>query len=309
MRRRFRPTLVALQAFEAAARNNSFTRAAIELNLTQGAISRQIRGLEDALGIRLFELVRRRVVLTELGHRYLADVRETIARIDESTSRVMALSGGADILELAALPTFCSRWLIPRLPLFLANHPGVLINCSTRMSVFSFRDEPFDAAIHFGPPVWPGAVLHQLFNEKMAPTCSPDFRARHNIVSDADLASAPLLQQTTRPDAWSRWFHRIELHPANAGRGACFDQFSMLAQAATAGLGAALLPEFLIEDELRSGRLVIVGKHALETDQGYYLAVPEEKTTGARIEGFRNWLLGVAKHVNHGAEIVRSRSA
>ncbi len=309
VRRRFRPTLVALQAFEAAARNSSFTRAAVEMNLTQGAISRQIRGLEDALGIRLFELVRRRVVLTELGHIYLADVRETIARLEESTSRVMALSGGADILELATLPTFCSRWLIPRLPQLLVRHPGLQVNCTTRMSTFSFRDEPFDAAIHFGPPVWPGAVLHHLFSEKMVPTCSPDFRARHNIASDADLVSAPLLQQTTRLDAWARWFQVIELNPANAGRGACFDQFSMLAQAAAAGLGAALLPEFLIEDELRSGRLVIVGEHALETGQGYYLAVPEEKTTRVHIEGFRRWLLSVAKQVAHSADAARAYSA
>jgi len=295
MKRRFRPSLGALQAFEAAARHGSFTRAADELSLTQGAISRQVRGLEAALGIRLFELVRRRVVLTELGHGYLLDVRQMLDGLEDATLRVMAQGAGAEILELASLPTFCSRWLVPRLPQFYARNPGIQVNCSTRLSPFDFETEPFDAAIHFGAAVWPGAVLDRLFDERMIAVCSPEFAARHGVRRPADLANAPLLQQSTRADAWDRWF-RLSGEPCEkVGRGGRYDQFSMLSQAAAAGLGAALLPEFLIEDELRSGRLIAVGTHSLEGDAGYYLVAPEEKTGLSTINAFRNWLIEAAR--------------
>jgi LysR family glycine cleavage system transcriptional activator len=294
MKRRFRPSLGALQAFEAAARHGSFTRAAYELSLTQGAISRQIRGLEAALGIRLFELVRRRVVLTELGQTYLVDVRRTLDGLEDATLRVMAQGGGGDVLELASLPTFCARWLIPRLPQFYAQHPGIQINCTTRLSPFEFENEPFDAAIHYGPPVWPGAVLDHLFDERMVAVCSPEFATRHAIRGPEDLAAAPLLQQTTRPDAWDSWFRLSGEPPENVGRGVRYDQFNMISQAAVHGLGAAVLPAFLIEEELRTGRLVTIGPQSLAIDAGYYLVVPEEKTGLSTINAFRTWFLAAA---------------
>jgi LysR family glycine cleavage system transcriptional activator len=295
MRRRFLPSFTALQAFEAAARHGSFTQAASELNLTQGAISRQVRGLELSLGIRLFELIRQRVVLTELGRRYLIDVRRTIDSLEGSSLRVMAMAGGAKVLDLAALPTFCARWLIPRMPQFQAEHPDLIINFASRFAPFDFDEEPFDAAIHFGPPAWPGAVLHHLFDERVAPVCSPAFQARHGLEAEADLVGAPLLQQTTRPAIWAEWYGSLGLPGDQAGHGPRFDQFSMLAEAAAAGLGVALLPQFLIEEELASGRLVRIGRHALQTEHGYYLAVPEIKSAEETVCDFRDWLLQVSR--------------
>lgn len=295
MSRRLRPSLTALQTFEAAARLGSFRRASDELSLTQSAISRQIRGLEAMLGIRLFELVRQRVVLTELGARYLIDVRRTIDGLEESTLRVMALAGGAEIINLATLPTFGSRWLIPRLPSFLTDHPGAIVNFTTRLSPFDFTLESFDAAIHFGLESWPGAVMTRLLTERMVPVCSPDFRSRHGIKLATDLSSLPLLQQTTRPTAWTDWFGTIGESSENAERGARFDQFTMLTQAAISGLGAALLPEFLIEEELRTRRLMVIGDQYLETDQAYYLVVPEGKTEICLIDEFRKWIVAAAR--------------
>lgn len=292
--RRFLPSLSALQAFEAAARHGSFSRAAEELNLTQGAVSRQVRGLENALGIRLFELVRQRVILTELGRRYLEDVRRTIDSLERSSLRAMAMAGAADIIDLAALPTFGSRWLIPRLPSFYANHPDVTLNCTSRFFPFDFRNEPFDAAIHFGPPVWPGAVLYHLFNERMLAVCSPAFRDQHHIGKDSCLADVPLLQQSTRPSAWADWFEGLGSVPRNAGAGGRYDQFSMIAQGAAAGLGAALLPEFLIEEELATGKLVVAHPHVLESGQAYFLVIPEEKTATRPLAAFRTWLMAQA---------------
>ncbi len=293
MRRRFRSSLSALHAFEAAARHGSFSGAADELNLSQGAVSRQIRGLELSLGIRLFDLVKRRVVLTEVGRRYLTDVRQAIDTFEFSTWRAIGASGGDQTLELATLPTFCSRWLIPRLPLFYELQPGVVVNCTTRLKPFDFAVEPFDAAIHFGRPAWPHAILHPLFDVRLIAVCSPQFRSRHAIRTEVDLASVPLLQQLNRPSAWAEWFEKIGLQTDNAVRGARYDQISMLSQAAVNGLGAALLPQFLIEDELHSGRLVLIGQTILESAQSYLLVVPEAKGGMPLIDQFRRWLLSM----------------
>jgi LysR family glycine cleavage system transcriptional activator len=291
MRHRLRPSLAALEAFEAGARLGSFRQAADELNVTQSAISRQIRGLEGMLGIRLFELVRQRVVLTELGRRYSVDVRRTIDGLEDSTRKVMALAGDAKIIELAILPTFACRWLIPHLPMFLKKNPGVLINLTTRLSPFDFVAEPFDAAIHFGAPAWPAAVLTHLFDELMAPVCSPKFMSCHGIRIDSDLATAPLLQQTTRPNAWADWFRAIGVATDICNRGARYDQFTMLCAAAISGLGAALLPEFMVQEELRSGELVMIGERYLESDQAYYLVIPEGRSGNHLVDEFRSWIL------------------
>jgi LysR family glycine cleavage system transcriptional activator len=272
----------------------SFTRAADELNLTQGAVSRQVRGLELALGVHLFELVRQRIVLTELGQRYHLEVRRTLDSLEHSTLKAMSLAEGGHLIDLATLPTFCSRWLIPKLPSFFAQHPGIALNCSSRFLPFDFAAEPFDAAIHFGAPAWPGGVLHQLFRERMVPVCAPEFAAAHDVQSDADLARAPLLQQSTRPQAWRDWFESAGVASVNAARGARFDQISMLTEAALAGLGAALLPEFLIEQELGRGRLIRLGAHTLETDNAYYLVVPEEKSAVRPLVQFRAWIVAQA---------------
>jgi LysR family glycine cleavage system transcriptional activator len=295
IRRRNLPSFAALQAFESAARHGSFTRAAEELHLTQGAVSRQVRGLEHALGVSLFELVRQRVVLTELGKRYLLDVRRMLDALETSTRRTMALGRGSDTLDLATLPTFCSRWLIPRLPALYLQHPNLSINCSTRMLPFDFAEEPFDAAIHFGAPAWSNGVLHHLFPERMLAVCSPEFRTKFGIRSDADLSDAPLLQQSTRGGAWAEWFAAANVKVANPEHGPRFDQFSMLANAAMAGLGVALLPEFLIEEEVEAGRLVVAAQQVLKTDQAYYLVLPEARSSGPTIDSFRRWILGEAE--------------
>jgi LysR family glycine cleavage system transcriptional activator len=206
----------------------------------------------------------------------------------------MSMAEGGHLIDLAALPTFCSRWLIPRLPSFFAQHPDITLNCASRFFPFDFATEPFDAAIHFGAPAWPGGVLHHLFSERMIPVCAPNFAATHGLRRDSDLADAPLLQQTTRPTAWRDWFESAGVAGNNASRGARFDQISMLAEAALAGLGVALAPEFLIEQEVASGRLIRIGAHVLETDKAYYLVVPEEKAGGRALTRFRTWITAQA---------------
>ncbi|MDJ1159525.1 LysR family transcriptional regulator [Chelatococcus sp. SYSU_G07232] len=286
------PSLAALAAFEAAARHLSFTKAAEELNLTQGAVSRQVAGLEDQLGLKLFERVRQRVVLTAAGAAYAAEVRDGLARLSAATVNAMAFRGAGGVLNLAILPTFGTRWLIPRLPGFFQRNPSVTINFATRVLPFDFAHEGLDAAIHFGDAVWPGARLHRLMGEEIVPVASPALIARAGLKQPADVLSVPLLQQATRPRAWAQWLVAQGLAPDRAVMGPRFEQFAMVAQAAVAGLGLAIVPRFLVEEELKSGALAVPFDRPVTSAEAYYLVYPEEKANRPAVAAFRDWLVG-----------------
>ena len=285
------PSLSSLQAFEASARHLSFTRAAEELNLSQGAISRQVSALEQSLGIALFERIRQRIVLTQAGKAYAEDVREALGRISAATLNAIAFKGTGGSLELAILPTFGTRWLIPRLPDFSHRHPEVTLNFSTRIVPFDFSRDPLDAAIHFGDAVWPGAVMHRLMGETIVPVASPALVERLGLHAPEDVLRAPLLRQATRPRAWGEWLAAQGLEPERALNGPSFEQFAMVAQAAVAGLGLAIVPRFLVEDELKSGALTIPIARPIESKQAYWLVYPEQKKDRPALIAFREWLL------------------
>ena len=225
--RRFLPPMSLLCAFEAAARHQSFTAAAAELHLTQSAVSRQIRALEDRLGAELFVRERQTVRLSPAGQAYAEDIRGALMRISSATVGFRANPQGGS-LNLAILPTFGTRWLAPRLPQFFDQHPGITINLTTRLSQFDFQWEAVDAAIHFGPQHWPGAELALLMSETVVPACSPALLARYNFAQPRDLLGAPLLHLASRPDAWSRW---LATHQVDGGdtQGMVFDQFATAA--------------------------------------------------------------------------------
>ena len=291
--RRFLPQLAHLQAFEAAARLGSVTAAARELNLTQSAVSRQIKALEDQLEVSLFHRERQTIRLTPGGEAYARDIRDALKKISTASLNLRANPLGGT-LNLAILPTFGTRWLAPRLPKFLAAHPGITLNLMTRLSVFDFRLEAMDAAIHFGTGEWSGAETALLREEQVVPACAPELKARYDFQEPADVRKAPLLHMTTRPDAWERWL-RVHNVPDEHVQGMLFDQFATVAQVARSGLGVALLPVFLIEEELRTGQLV----RALDLPQGgemksaeaYYLAWPADRAKHAPLVAFKAWIL------------------
>ncbi|WP_294927947.1 LysR family transcriptional regulator [uncultured Paracoccus sp.] len=280
------PDLAQLQAFEAAARYESFTHAATELNLSQSAVSRQIRELEARLGLELFERVRQRVILSENGKRLLADARALLERAEDMTLRALGSRGLTGVLSVATLPTFGSRWLIPRIPAFLASEPGVQASIASRAAPFDFAVEPFDIAIHFGRPSWPQASCTFLCDEVVIPVAAPGIASG----DPAEVAALPLLQITHRPRLWAQWFDLQGIEARNAYNGHRFDSFSMLISAAIAGLGVALLPACLIETELAAGQLQPVADRPLTTDQCYYTVVPDGKTGNPLVSGFQDWL-------------------
>ncbi len=287
--RRLMPSVTELVAFEAAARHGSFTRAADDLALTQGAVSKQVRQLEESLGVALFERERRRVILTDAGRNYLADVRDLLDRLEQSTHAVLA-AGGAAVVNLAVLPTFATRWLIPRLQRFADVAPGVPVNLTTRLEPFDFEREPFDLAIHYGTGNWPAARAYHLLDEEMVAVASPAYRDARALAAPADLARAALLQQATRPNLWLDWFAACGIETAAPYRGPLLDQFLMTAEAAAAGLGVALVPRFLIEAELRAGRLVVLFDRVLRQDRAYFVVTPTGRRRNPAAAAFLDWL-------------------
>ncbi|MFD1912193.1 LysR family transcriptional regulator [Halodurantibacterium flavum] len=290
--RRFLPSISLLQAFEAVCRTGSTAAAARELALSQGTVSRLVQNLEGQLGAQLFRRERRRLIPTEAAQVYARDVRKALDLIARSSLGVRSNPGGG-VLSLAILPTFGTRWLAPRLPDFLSAHPGITINLATRLRPFDFAREGFDAAIHFGAADWPGAAMTRLFDERLIATCSPDFLRRNPVTSPADLVRLPLLQLETRPDAWAQWLRQHGVEGAAPGRGMMFDQFATMTQAAIAGAGLALLPEFLAVGEIGEGRLVRACGGAATGVGSYWLVWPEAAEGNPPLRPFRDWLVGV----------------
>ncbi|WP_282339448.1 MULTISPECIES: LysR family transcriptional regulator [Pseudomonas] len=293
MRRKI-PSTAALIAFEASARHESFTRAAEELSLTQGAVCRQIGTLEQFLGVALFRRSRRGVRLTEAGLAYSRRVAAQLDAVERDTLAVMGQQGNQAV-ELALVPTFGTQWLLPRLKAFQRLHPEVTVHLTNRTRPFLFADTAFDAAIYFGDANWSGTQSHYLMPENSLPVCSPELLEGRGELSAAQIARLPLLQQTTRPYAWRQWFGSLGMNVAGDLGGPRYELFSMLAQAAEHAMGVALIPPFLIQRELAEGRLVIAKEHACLSDKAYYLMIPERKVESAALIAFRDWLLEQAR--------------
>lgn len=294
MRRKI-PSTAALVAFEFAARHESFTRAAEELSLTQSAVCRQIAGLEDFLGVQLFRRTRRGVQLTEAGLSYSRQVAARLDAVERDTLSVMAHHGRGATIELAVIPTFATRWLLPRLAGFQRHLPEASVNLTNRTRPFLFDETEFDAALYFGDAGWPGTEAHFMMRENPVPVCSPALLAGRRSVEPHELARLPLLQQTTRPYAWRQWFKSLGMQVERDLTGVRLELFTMLAEAAIHGMGVALIPPFLIRDELASGRLVVAFEHRFISEKAYYLIIPERKSGDVALGRFRDWILDEAR--------------
>ena len=286
--RRFLPSLGALRALEALERLGSLTAVAEELNLSQSAVSRQLQTLESQLGVPLFVREGRRVRLTPETRGYAGETRAALNRISQASLK-LALNPGGGSLNLAILPTFGMRWLVPRLPEFAAAHPEVTLNLSTRLKPFNFGAEPFDAAILFGSGAWPGTQSLRLKNEAVVAVAAPALLERAAVLKAKDVLSLPLLHIETRPEAWRAWFaaHGVE---TGTVAGTIYDQFSTITQAALHGLGVALLPDYLAEQDLATGKLVTVWGGRTDSPGAYHLVWPEEKAQYSAVVKFRDWL-------------------
>lgn len=292
MRRKI-PSTAWLTAFEAAARHQSYTKAASELALTQSAVCRQVGALEEFLGVRLFRRSSRGVALTEAGQRYAESVARRLDDFEQDTMAVMSRGAEGGAVELAVVPTFGTRWLVSRLPRFMASHPGVLVHLSAQSRPFLFEGTAFDAAIYAGERLWPGTEGVFLMREHLTAVCRPGLVPRR--LRAADWARQPLLQQSTRPYGWRQWFAAQGMRVEGDMAGPRFELFSMLIEAAIHGIGIGLIPRFLVEDELRRGLLVEAGQPFHWGGLGYYLVHPAGRADHAPLAAFREWLAGEAR--------------
>ena len=279
-----------MRSFEAAARHQSFTLAAEELSLTQSAISRQVKELEQIVGAQLFRRTGREVILTRAGTRLASDVAIELDNIRRIMMRAVSAGNMNSTLRVAILPTFATLWLIPRLPSFFKAHPDIEISFSTRLKQFDLNAENFDVAIHFGQQNWPNTSLRKFFSERMIPVASPEFVDLHKIKIFADTGTAPLIHTSSRPTAWHDYLEQVGFEGRPYLTGRYFDQFSMVIAAVQASLGIGLLPRYLIEDDIREGRLVAIGDQELVTENSYYFVTPIDQED-ENVEKFYQWMI------------------
>jgi LysR family transcriptional regulator, glycine cleavage system transcriptional activator len=284
------PPLNAVKAFEAAARLGGFTLAAEELNVTHGAVSRQIRLLEDWLGVRLFVRTSRNAVPTRAGADLLAEAGPALDRLADATLRVQRGAWARGSLCVSALPTFAMRWLIPRLPEFQRDHPALELRIVTASTTAEQFRMDADVVIS-GPSRQPGWTGRRFLGEARLPLLSPDLMERCPLRVPEDLARHTLLHAVTLREAWPRWLAAADVPDLKPARDQVFEHFYFAIQAAIEGLGVVMGPLALVGDELRGGRLLAPLKEPALRTRGYFVYAPTTNSEVPATAAFRKWLV------------------
>lgn len=289
------PPLNALKAFEAAARHLSVKAAAEELSVTPGAVSQMLKTLELHLGRQLFDRVNRGIVLTEAGRNYLPPVRNAFRQIAEASRRVAA-EEETGVLTVSTTPFFASAWLVPRLGAFRAAHPEIDLRILTGNGLADFTRDGVDVAIRHGLGRYPGLKSDHVLAVAMIPVAAPALVARlGQPTSPADLVDWPLVQDADRK-GWALWFEAQGLTESGPTRGPSFDDPGLLLRAVIAGQGAGLLPDAMVETDVKEGRLVRLAEAKEIEVFAYYLVYPELAQGRAKIQAFRNWILNASRN-------------
>ena len=291
------PSLNGLRAFEAAARHLSFTRAASELNVTQTAISHQIRRLEEELGIRLFIRKNRALALTTKARDYLPGVRAAFNDLRLATDQLLR-KGEDNVLTVSTLASLAVKWLLPRLSTFQKAHPKIDVRITTSTSLVEFRSGDVDAAIRYGRGHWQGLRADWLMADELFPVCSPALlTSRRPLRTPEDLRDHVLLHTgASDSDDWRLWLTAAGL-PTEISKqpGITFDLSLMTVQAAVDGIGVAMGRTSYVQDDIAKGRLVVPFNITLPADAGFYLVSPEGSADPPKLKAFRDWLLATVK--------------
>jgi LysR family glycine cleavage system transcriptional activator len=290
------PSLNGLRAFEAAARHLSFTQAASELNVTQTAISHQIRRLEEELGLRLFVRQNRALELTSEARDYLPGVHAAFNDLRLATDRLLRKDDG-HVLTVSTLASLAAKWLLPRLSAFQEAHPGIDVRITTSPSLVDFQRDNVDAAIRYGRGQWPGVRADWLMADELFPVCSPALVSGNKpLQCPQDLKDHVLLHTSnTNSDDWRLWLTAAGL-PTDISKqpGVTFDLMFMTVQAAIDGLGVAMGRTSYVQDDIAKGRLLVPFKIALPADAGFYLVSPEARADSPKLRALRQWLVASA---------------
>jgi LysR family glycine cleavage system transcriptional activator len=287
------PSLNAIRTFVAAARSQSFTTAAQELHVTQGAVSRMVQALELELGILLFNRNGRFITLTPAGQRYYQEVSLALQRIAEAT-RALRQDEASQALQLVVNSGFAIRWLMPRLPSFKQRYPNIDVHILSDDTETGDAAEKADLIVRYGNGHWPGMTAHALpVGTLMGVVCSPTLKASRPLNGPIDLLNGPLLTHiaTTRSGFWGSYFQSFGLPEPDLGVAPRFHQLLLLAEAAMAGMGYALVPLFLFQNELENGRLVQAIPHTFESSRSYYATHLPGMDHNHKVQVFKHWLM------------------
>ena len=287
------PPLNALKAFEAAARHESFTRAADELCVTQGAVSQQVKALEAELAVKLFNRERQRLVITEAGRDYLTVIRDALDRIAIGTERLLERQN-AGVLTVSTSPDFASKWLVHRLGHFAEAHTGIDLRVSATLHHVDFAREEVDLAVRHGDGNWPGLDTVKLCSEQLFAVCSPKLLSgRRRVRQPTDILKLPLIHTESRTD-WTRWLQAAGIADAQVTHGPVLNRASMAIDAAINGQGIALARTTLAAFDLINGRLVRPFAESLRLSKSYWILCPKATAALPKIVTFRDWLLAEA---------------
>jgi LysR family glycine cleavage system transcriptional activator len=287
------PPLNSLKTFEAAARHESFTRAAEELCVTQGAVSQQVKALEAGLGVKLFNRERQRLLITEAGRDYLTVVRDALDRIAVGTDRLLQRQN-AGVLTVSTSPDFAAKWLVHRLGHFVEAHSGIDLRVSATLHHVDFAREEVDLAVRHGDGNWPGLDTVQLSAEQLFAVCSPKLLSgRRRLGKPADILKFPLIHLDSRAD-WTRWLRAAGVDEGKVTHGPVLNRASMVIDAAINGQGIALTRTTLAAWDLINGRLVRPFPDSLPLSKTYWIICPKATSSLPKIVTFQNWLLAEA---------------
>lgn len=283
------PPLTTLRSFEASARLLSFSKAADELHVTHGAVSRAVRHLEDHLGVKLFKRSVRAVNLTPTGAAYAASVRDVLGRLAAATAVIMDQQS-MGVLNISTLDSFAAKWLIPRLFRFRQAHGNIDVRLSTSEKLADFVNDGIDIAIRYGSGRYPGLTAELLMREDVFPVCSPLLlKGAHPLKSAADLKQHTLIHDDFKID-WAMWLKSAGVDGIDPHRGPRFESSDHAVQAAIQGEGVVLGRSALVADDLQAGRLVKPFSVSLPADLAYYVAYPAQTSQRPKVRAFRDWL-------------------
>lgn len=290
--RRYIPSSTALKCFEASVRHLSFTRAAQELHLTQSAVSRQIRNLEEFLSRDLFIRLNKRLVLTSTGAAYYKEVVPLLDCMESASLRMLHREDEKTTLTISSLPTFASYWLMPKLVAFEKQHPQFQIKVRSLDDAAKIDPENIDIILHYGGDHWPRAVSHHLMGEQVVAVCSPELLADRDVESlkAENVVEFPMLHVSSRINAWPDWMTAQNLESVSFA-GPSFAHFHMLLEAAKHGMGVAIMPSIIARQSLARGELIAPFGAPVETPHEYLLSYPADKADLEQVVTFRDWLL------------------
>lgn len=288
------PPLNSLKCFEAAGRLLSFTGAAKELNVTQAAISHQVKVIEEYLGFSLFDRYPRRLALTEQGKVLLPEVIEAFDRVSQAISG-LTKEQHSNLLSVRLAPSFAAKWLSPRLKYFWLQYPEIDLCLYHANAAVDFRREEIDIAVTYGKGDWPGVVADKLLGLDFFPVCSPAFMHNDKPLTDIDNLRYYTLLHDASYDCWQEWLELARLGDINAEKGTIIDDTNVLIQAAIEGQGIALGSTTFVEDHLESGKLVKPFDVILENEFCYYVVCPESHLKNPAVRAFKEWLLSLVE--------------